>query len=119
GEGQAWYERALGHHSERAGVRWARLLLGYGILIDLQARFDEAHAVLEDALAIYTTAQHPFGITATSVVLGLCSFHLERYDEAERHLQRAVAHAHRIPLPDLAQTMEGLAWDNLAANAHE
>lgn len=119
GDGQAWYERTLQHDFERKGLHWARFLLGYGLLLDVQAHFERAHELLTEALEVYQELDDPFGITTSSLVLGLSSFHLERNDEAERHLQRSIEHASRVPQTDLAQALEGLAWENLGANAHE
>jgi DNA-binding CsgD family transcriptional regulator/tetratricopeptide (TPR) repeat protein len=118
-DGQQWFERVLALDIPRNGADWARFLTGYGILLDVQGQFGKAHAVLREAYEHHEGASERTGMAAASIALGYCSFHLQRFDEADRHLHRAIELARGISSPDLAQSVEGLAWENLGANAHE
>ena len=117
--GQQWFERALELDVPRGGPHWARFLTGYGVLLDVQGQFGKAHATLREAYARHEANGDGTGMTASCIALGYCSFHLQRFDEADLHLHRAIELSRGITPPDLAQSAEGLAWENLGANAHE
>lgn len=117
--GQMWFERVLAQHPDPHGLHWARMMVGYGMILDIHGDFDEARDVLEAAYTEFVALGRTFPMCYTSIVLGFNAIHLERYDDAERILYRTIDHARTVDDADLAQTMEGLAWENLGANFHE
>jgi predicted ATPase/DNA-binding CsgD family transcriptional regulator len=113
------FERVRALDPPRHGRDWARFELGYGVILDLVARFEDARAVMREGLAAYQAINSADGAAAASIALGFNAFHLGHHDDAQASLDRAIRHARAIPDEDLGRALEAVALANIGANAHE
>jgi predicted ATPase/DNA-binding CsgD family transcriptional regulator len=118
-DGLVHFERVRELDLRREGRYWARFLTGYGILLDLLARFEDAREQFQLALAAYEPTGFKPGLASTCIALGFNAFHLSLFDDAESALELAIQYALDVPDLELGKSMEAVALSNLGANAHE